>query len=100
MTRGKSTAKKVGAGAGIGALIGALAGGGKGAAIGATVGAGAGTGVSAATKGQQIILHPEAIIAFQKRERRYGGLNETAAAANSHSHAGSNFHAVSQSHTK
>jgi hypothetical protein len=64
-SRGKSTAKKVGAGAGIGALIGALAGGGKGAAIGATVGAGAGTGVSAATKGQQIVLPPETVLNFQ-----------------------------------
>ena len=40
-------------------------GGGKGAAIGATAGAGAGTGASAVGKGQQIILHPEQVIAFQ-----------------------------------
>ncbi|HEY1525065.1 MAG TPA: BON domain-containing protein [Candidatus Angelobacter sp.] len=63
--RGKSTAAKVGGGAAVGAILGGIFGGGKGAAIGAAAGAGAGTGVSAATKGQQIILHPEAIIAFQ-----------------------------------
>src|SRR5579859_660454 len=63
--RGKSTATKVGGGAAVGAVLGGIFGGGKGAAIGAAAGAGAGTGVSAATKGQQIILHPEAIIAFQ-----------------------------------
>jgi hypothetical protein len=63
--RGKSTAAKVGGGAAVGAVLGGIFGGGKGAAIGAAAGAGAGTGVSAATKGQQIILKPEAIIAFQ-----------------------------------
>src|SRR5689334_23760488 len=63
--RGKSTAAKVGGGAAVGAILGGIFGGGKGAAIGAAAGAGAGTGVSAATKGQQIILKPEAIIAFQ-----------------------------------
>lgn len=63
--RGKSTAAKVGGGAAVGAVLGGIFGGGKGAAIGAAAGAGAGTGVSAATKGQQIVLHPEAIIAFQ-----------------------------------
>jgi hypothetical protein len=63
--RGKSTAAKVGGGAAVGAVLGGIFGGGKGAAIGAAAGAGAGTGVSAATKGQQIILHPEAVIGFQ-----------------------------------
>lgn len=64
-SRGKSTAAKVGGGAAVGAILGGILGGGKGAAIGATAGAGAGTGVSAAGKGQQIILHPEQVIAFQ-----------------------------------
>lgn len=63
--RGKSTAAKVGGGAAVGAVLGGIFGGGKGAAIGAAAGAGAGTGVSAATKGQQIILKPEAAIGFQ-----------------------------------
>jgi hypothetical protein len=63
--RGKSTAAKVGGGAAVGAVLGGIFGGGKGAAIGAAAGAGAGTGVSAATKGQQIVLRPEAVIAFQ-----------------------------------
>lgn len=63
--RGKSTAAKVGGGAAVGAILGGILGGGKGAAIGATAGAGAGTGVAAAGKGQQIILHPEQVIAFQ-----------------------------------
>jgi hypothetical protein len=64
-SRGKATAAKVGGGAALGAIIGGLAGGGKGAAIGAAAGAGAGTGVSAATKGQQIILKPETVLNFQ-----------------------------------
>jgi len=63
--RGKATAAKVGGGAVLGAIIGGIAGGGKGAAIGAAAGAGAGTGVSAATKGQQIILKPETVLSFQ-----------------------------------
>lgn len=64
--KGKTTATKVGGGAAVGAILGGIFGGGKGAAIGAAAGAGAGTGVSAATnKAQQIILKPEAIIAFQ-----------------------------------
>jgi hypothetical protein len=63
--RGKATAAKVGGGAAVGAILGGIFGGGKGAAIGAAAGAGAGTGVSAATKGQQIVLRPEAVIAFQ-----------------------------------
>jgi len=63
--RGKGTAEKVGGGAAVGAVLGGIFGGGKGAAIGAAAGAGAGTGVAAAGKGQQIILRPEAVIAFQ-----------------------------------
>ncbi|HMF90731.1 MAG TPA: BON domain-containing protein [Candidatus Angelobacter sp.] len=63
-SRGKATAAKVGGGAAVGAILGGIFGGGKGAAIGAAAGAGAGTGVSAATKGQQIVLHPEAVINF------------------------------------
>jgi BON domain len=63
--RGKSTAAKVGGGAAVGAVLGGIFGGGKGAAIGSVAGAGAGTGVSAAGKGQQIILQPESVIAFQ-----------------------------------
>ncbi len=64
-SRGKATATKVGVGAAAGAILGGLFGGGKGAAIGATVGAGAGTGVSAATKGQQIVLPSETVLNFQ-----------------------------------
>jgi hypothetical protein len=63
-SRGKATAAKVGGGAAVGAILGGIFGGGKGAAIGAAAGAGAGTGVSAATKGQQIVLKPEAVISF------------------------------------
>jgi hypothetical protein len=63
--RGKSTATKVGGGAAVGAILGGIFGGGKGAAIGAAAGGGAGTGVSAATKGQQIILKPETVLNFQ-----------------------------------
>jgi BON domain len=66
-SRGKNTAAKVGGGAALGAIIGAIAGGGKGAAIGAGVGAGAGTGVQAMTKGQQIVVQPETLLAFTLR---------------------------------
>jgi len=63
-SRGKSTVEKVGGGAALGAILGGLFGGAKGAAIGATVGAGAGTGVSAANRGQQIVLRPETPLSF------------------------------------
>jgi BON domain-containing protein len=62
---GKSTATKVGIGTAAGAILGGIIGGGKGAAIGAASGAGAGTGVSAAKKGEQIRLGPEAVLNFQ-----------------------------------
>jgi BON domain-containing protein len=66
-SRGKSTAEKVGGGAALGAILGGLFGGAKGAAIGATVGAGAGTSVSAAGKGEQIVLRPETVLNFELR---------------------------------
>jgi len=66
-SRGKSTAERVGGGAALGAILGGLFGGAKGAAIGATVGAGAGTGVSAAGKGEQIVLRPETVLNFELR---------------------------------
>jgi hypothetical protein len=62
---GKNTATKVGIGTAAGAILGGIIGGGKGAAIGAASGAGAGTGVSAAKKGEQIKLGPEAVLNFQ-----------------------------------
>ena len=62
---GKNTATKVGIGTAAGAILGGIIGGGKGAAIGAASGAGAGTGVSAAKKGEQIRLDPEAVLNFQ-----------------------------------
>ncbi len=62
---GKNTATKVGIGTAAGAVLGGIIGGGKGAAIGAASGAGAGTGVSAAKKGEQIRLGPEAVLNFQ-----------------------------------
>ena len=66
-SRGKQTAKTVGAGAVIGGLIGAIAGGKKGAAIGAGVGAGGGAGVQAATKADQVKIPPEAKIEFKTK---------------------------------
>jgi hypothetical protein len=62
---GKNTATKVGIGTAAGAILGGIIGGGRGAAIGAASGAGAGTGVSAAKKGEQISLGPEAVLNFQ-----------------------------------
>lgn len=64
-SRGKDTAKKVGAGAILGTLIGAIAGGGKGAAIGAAVGAGAGGGYQEATRGKQVKVPSESKLDFQ-----------------------------------
>ena len=66
-SRGKNTAKKVGAGAAIGSIIGAIAGGGKGAAIGGAIGAGGGTAAQAATKGEQVELASETRIDFVLR---------------------------------
>jgi hypothetical protein len=64
-SRGKRTAATIGGGAALGAVIGAIAGGGKGAAIGSVAGAGAGTAVQGATKGQQVKVEPEAVLAFR-----------------------------------
>ena len=50
--------------AGLGAVIGAIAGGGPGAAIGAVAGGVTGLGASAATKGPQVVIPPEAMLSF------------------------------------
>jgi hypothetical protein len=63
-SKGKDTAKKVGAGAVLGTLIGAIAGGGKGAAVGAAVGAGAGGVVQGATKGKKVQVASETKLDF------------------------------------
>jgi hypothetical protein len=75
-------------GALLGAIIGGIAGGGSGAAIGAGVGAGAGTAASAATRGPNAWIPPEAQVSFhlgapltvdpvteQEAERLAEGLN-------------------------
>lgn len=67
-SRGKDTAKKVGAGAILGTLIGAIAGGGKGAAIGAAVGAGAGGGYQEATRSKQVKVPSESKLDFQLQQ--------------------------------
>lgn len=64
-SRGKDTAKKVGAGAILGTLIGAIAGGGKGAAVGAAVGAGAGGAYQEATRGKKVNVPSETRLNFQ-----------------------------------
>ncbi|MGH9735801.1 MAG: BON domain-containing protein [Candidatus Acidiferrales bacterium] len=64
-SRGKDTAKKVGAGAILGTLIGAIAGGGKGAAVGAAVGAGAGGAYQEATHGKKVKIPSESELDFQ-----------------------------------
>jgi hypothetical protein len=64
-SRGKDTAKKVGAGAAIGAIIGGVIGGGKGVAIGAAGGAGAGGVYQASTKGEQVKVPSETKLNFQ-----------------------------------
>jgi hypothetical protein len=67
-SRGKNTAKKVGAGTAIGAIIGGVAGGGKGVGIGALAGGALGGGVQAATRGQQINLPSETELTFTLQE--------------------------------
>ena len=64
-SRGKDTAKKVGAGAILGTLIGAIAGGGKGAAIGAGVGAAGGGVYQGATHGKEVRIPSETKLDFQ-----------------------------------
>lgn len=65
---GGKTAKKVLGGAGLGALIGGVAGGGKGAGIGALAGAGAGTAISAAKKGEQLVIPSESLLEFRLQQ--------------------------------
>jgi BON domain len=60
---GYSAANTAG-GAGLGAVIGAIAGGGPGAAIGAVAGGVTGLAASAATKGPQVVIPPEALLNF------------------------------------
>jgi len=67
-SRGKRTAATIGGGAALGAVIGAIAGGGKGAAIGSVAGAGAGTAVQGVTKGKQVKVEPEAVLAFRLQD--------------------------------
>ena len=63
-SRGKDTAKKVGAGAVLGTIIGAIAAGGKGAAIGGAAGAGAGGVIQGMTKGKKLKVPSETKLDF------------------------------------
>ena len=60
---GYSTANTAG-GAAVGAMIGAIFGGGPGAAVGAVAGGVTGLAASAATKGPQVVIPPEALLSF------------------------------------
>jgi hypothetical protein len=60
---GYSTANTAG-GAAFGATLGAIFGGGPGAAIGAMAGGVTGLAASAATKGPQVVIPPEALLSF------------------------------------
>ena len=60
---GYSTANTAG-GAAVGAMIGAIFGGGPGAAFGAVAGGATGLAASAATKGPQVVVPPEALLSF------------------------------------
>lgn len=62
--RGKSTAKKSGAGAVAGAVLGGVLGGGKGAVVGAAAGAGAGAGVEAMSSGPHVKVPSETRLTF------------------------------------
>ena len=61
----KRTAETVGAGAVLGTIIGAIAGGGEGAAIGGVVGAAGGAGVQILTRGRDVHVPAETVLAFR-----------------------------------
>ena len=63
-SRGASTAKRTVGGAALGALIGGVADGGQGAAVGAGIGAGAGAGSEIITRGDQVKVPSETVLAF------------------------------------
>ena len=63
--RGKNSFEKIGGGAAVGAVIGGIFGGGKGAAIGAGAGGGGGAAVQGFTRGQQVAIPSETVIAFR-----------------------------------
>jgi hypothetical protein len=60
----QTTATEIGGGTAAGAAVGAAAGGGKGAGIGAGIGAAAGVLAATLTKGEPIVITPEAVISF------------------------------------
>ena len=60
-------AAETGGGTASGAVVGAAVGGGKGAGIGAGIGAAAGVLAAGLTKGEPIIIMPEAVITFATR---------------------------------
>jgi hypothetical protein len=63
--RGTNTLAKTGGMAALGAMIGGLAGGGRDAAIGALSGGAMGTAVNGATRGQQVQMPSETLVAFR-----------------------------------
>lgn len=63
--RNRRTGEYVGGGALLGSIIGAIAGGGKGAAIGAAAGAAAGAGSQVLTRGRQVRIPAESVLAFR-----------------------------------
>jgi hypothetical protein len=63
--RGKNSAIKIGGGAAAGAVLGGIFGGGKGAAIGTLVGGGGGAAYQGLTKGEQVAIPSETVVAFR-----------------------------------
>ena len=63
-SRGASTARRTVGGAALGALIGGVADGSQGAAVGAGIGAGAGAGSEIITRGDQVRVPSETLLAF------------------------------------
>ena len=63
--RGTNTAEKTGGGAALGAIIGGLAGGGVGAGIGALSGGVLGGGSNTLSRGKEIVVKPEQLLAFR-----------------------------------
>ncbi len=62
--KGGYSAANTAGGAAFGALLGAVFGGGPGAAVGAVAGGATGLAASAATKGPQVLIPPEAVLNF------------------------------------
>jgi len=66
--RNRRTAEMVGGGAVLGTVLGAVIGGGQGAAVGAAIGAAGGATAQVLTRGKEVRVPAETVLAFRMRE--------------------------------